>query len=301
MLSEIRPLHLDDLTSARSVLRACYQFDDADVVAGEILFGAGLHGRPIPLGAFRGRRLVGVAATSGPWIRILTVVPHEQKRGIGSSLLGHAENNILLRGHDVARTCDEPGNYLSPGIDSRNRDTIEWLQHRGYTVHTTNTNLLVDIKTNPKVSRSILELETAHCKRLGYSIQRLHSTTNPRSFLARIRNHFSPAWSLELQRALRCSPPAVHIALDKDHDVAAFSAHNGNNQGLHWYGPGGTLPAHRGRGLGKTLLIASLLDIAAKGNVFATIPWVGPHSFYEKAVGIAKRHSYVVLTKPLSR
>jgi hypothetical protein len=84
-------------------------------------------------------------------------------------------------------------------------------------------------------------------------------------------------------------------------ELAAFAAHDGNNSGLGWFGPAGTLDPHRRRGLGEALLVACLVDVAATGLAQCTVAWVGPRDFYERAAGIAGERRFVVLGKDLAR
>jgi hypothetical protein len=104
-----------------------------------------------------------------------------------------------------------------------------------------------------------------------------------------------------VDRALGGDSPAVHLALDADGAIAAFAAHDGNNRGLGWFGPAGTLMPHRGKGLGEALLVACLVDLAGEGRQSCTVAWIGPRDFYQRAAGIAREDRFVVLGKELDR
>ena len=54
---------------------------------------------------------------------------------------------------------------------------------------------------------------------------------------------------------------------------------------LGYFGPIGVLEALRGKGVGKALMFACLLEMKLKGYGCAIIGWVGPQEFYEKTVG----------------
>ena len=84
----------------------------------------------------------------------------------------------------------------------------------------------------------------------------------------------------------------------KDGAYAGFAAHDGNNRGLGWFGPTGTWPAHRGKGLGEAVLLACLVDVAAE-HARCEIAWIGPRPFYEKAAGIVDERHFVVLQRTL--
>ena len=77
---------------------------------------------------------------------------------------------------------------------------------------------------------------------------------------------------------------------------AAFAAIDGNNTGLGWFGPAGTWPAHRGKGLGEHLLLRCLVDAADDHDV-CEVAWIGPRAFYERVAGTAGGRRFVVLTK----
>ena len=74
--------------------------------------------------------------------------------------------------------------------------------------------------------------------------------------------------------------------------AVAFTAHDGNNRGLGWFGPMGTLPAHRGRGLGEALVLRCLADVRTRpeGRVIA---WVG-RSFYARTCGAVPERRFIV-------
>ena len=72
-----------------------------------------------------------------------------------------------------------------------------------------------------------------------------------------------------------------------------------NYRGLGWFGPTGTWPAHRGRGLGEALLLACLVDVAAAHEI-CEIAWVGPRAFYERTVGVADVRRFVTMSKELT-
>src|SRR6185436_7328338 len=116
-------------------------------VAGENLFESGPASVPLPFAASSERNeLVGVAAVAGRWLRVLAVVPGARGRGAGSALLRACEDAARGAGETRLRTLDEPGNYLAPGIDTRNTHAIAWLERRGYQrAGEPRTNVLVPV------------------------------------------------------------------------------------------------------------------------------------------------------------
>lgn len=275
-MTTIAHLGPDALHEARAVLRAACAFDRAAEVAGEKLWGMSPAGPAVTWGARDDHgALVGVAAATGDRLRVLAVVPEARRRGIGGALLDAT---------GATRTLDLPGNYLAPGIDVRNADTIGWLERRGWTQHGLNTNLLIQVRDNPRVRIAP--------PRDDYEIFRA-GPEDARSLIPAIATEFGGAWPFEVERAL--AGGGVHVARLGE-AWAGFAAHDGNNAGLGWFGPAGTWPAHRGKKLGEALLLACLVDVAVHHEV-CEVAWIGPRDFYDRVAGIAGERTFVVMKK----
>jgi GNAT superfamily N-acetyltransferase len=293
---EVAPLSHANLDEARVLLERATPYDLASQVAEEKLFGGAPAGPARALGVRLDGDLAGIAVTSSQWLRLFVIGPEHLGHGVGSALLDAAESDFRERGVDQVRTMDQPGNYLAPGIDARNRPTIDWFARRGYERVRENHSLLVDVADNPRVTpERAAELARA-CETAGYTIRRA-SRDDRGALRAMVAAAFSSGWSFEVNLALSSTPEGVHIAVDPDGAIAAFAAHDGNNRGLGWFGPAGTLPAHRGKGLGGALLLACLEDVRAAGHDQCVISWIGPRDFYESTVGVAGEREYVVMSK----
>ncbi|RMH43296.1 MAG: GNAT family N-acetyltransferase [Deltaproteobacteria bacterium] len=298
MSIEVAPLSHDHLDEAVALLEASTPFDLAARVAEEKLFGGAPAGPARAFGARRAGDLAGIVVTSGRWLRLFVVAPRHLGHGIGRALLDAAEADLRARGEARARTMDQPGNYLAPGIDERNAPTIEWFRRRGYAPVRRNTSLEIDLRDNPNVSaaraRALAEAAAAR----GYQVRR--ASRADRAALRRtVAGAFSEGWAFEVDLALSTTPEGVHVAVAPDGTIAAFAAHDGNNRGLGWFGPAGTLPEHRGRGLGSALLVACLEDVRAAGHRTCVVSWIGPRAFYDRVAGVAGERHYVVLEKAL--
>jgi mycothiol synthase len=294
----VAPLQRSRLADAELVLADACAFDRATEVADEKLFGPGPASAPQPFGAWAGNDLIGVAAVSARWLRVLAVVPRARKCGAGSALLAACEAAARAEGMTKLSALDQPGNYLAPGIDDRNSDAIAWLEKRGWQrAGDPRTNILIDVRGNPRVSAErwaeLLERAGAN----GYQIRRAHPDERE-ALCAAIATEFGGAWPFEIERALAYEPAGVHVAL-QDGAYCAFAAHDGNNRGLGWFGPTGTWPAHRGKGLGEALLMACLVDVAAERSQ-CEVAWIGPRAFYDKVAGIASERRFVAMTKDLT-
>ncbi|HEV7554391.1 MAG TPA: GNAT family N-acetyltransferase [Kofleriaceae bacterium] len=287
-------LDRSSLADARRVLGAACAFDRADVVADEKLFGDGPNGPPRAFGAWLGGELVGVASVAADRIRVLAVVPEARGRGIGSALLATCEQAAREAGRTRLRTLDQPGNYLAPGIDEANIDTIAWLERRGWARSgEPRLNVLIEVRGNPRVTAE--RAADAAGRAAGYEVRRAHPDET--ALLDAVAAEFGGAWPFELARSLGHSPVGVHVAT-RDGAYSAFAAHDGNNRGLGWFGPTGTWPAHRGRGLGEALLLACLVDVATEHDR-CEVAWIGPRPFYDKVAGVAADRRFILLAHDL--
>ncbi len=296
---ELRELDRADLGEASALLAAACPHDAAAAVAEEKLFGT------VPgsdssdtLGAFVRDHLVGLVATAGQWLRLLAVHPEVRGRGIGTALLAAGESAATRAKAARLRTLDQPGNYLSPGIDDRAADDIAWLERRGYRRVGENTNLIVDVAANPRITEErVLE----HVRRLtsdGYTIRRARQSD--RADVCAFAADFAPAWAFEVASAIGHEPSGVWIAVAQGEGrLAAFAAHDGNNRGLGWFGPAATALPHRRMGIGEALFLACLHDVAVAGHQVCEIAWIGPRKFYERIAGITGERRFVVLAKEL--
>lgn len=307
----LRPLTVADLEPAAALLTAALPWDQVAVVAAEKLFGGNGRRSGRSLGIFsRAEELLGVLAYAGRFIKLLAVRPDAQRRGIGTALLLAARAALAEAAAGASpprlRIGDHPGNYLSPGVDERYTAAHAFFRARGLQEISRCLNLRAPVLGNPLCSDERLEALRAAAAGAGYTLRRAQAADAP-ALLAMIEAQFAPVWAYEVRRALgpelggeaAAHTPAlpegatVHLALAAGAEPVAFAAHDGNNRGLGWFGPMGTLPAHRGRGLGEALVLACLADVRQRteGGVIA---WVGPESFYARTCGAVPDRRFIV-------
>ena len=266
----------DALEPARALLTAALPHDRIDVVAAEKLFGDNGARTGAAFGAWEGTTLVGVLATAGRWIKLLAVDERRRRRGIGSALLA-------LAGDGKLRVMDHPGNYLSPGLDGRYHDARAFFAARGF------RELGVVENIRAPLAEPLRRIDVT-----GYDLRRVE-TTERAALLGWIAEKFAPVWAVEVGRALDGPRRAVHAAWHEGAPVA-FAAADGNNQGLGWFGPAGTDPAHRGKKLGEALLVRCLEDVRGLPEA-GVIAWIGPKDFYRKTVGAVDDRRFVTLER----
>jgi len=97
-----------------------------------------------------------------------------------------------------------------------------------------------------------------------------------------VKSNFFESWASEASSALANRPVTCFVAIQEG-SLIGFGAYDAT--ALGYFGPTGVLEASRGRGAGKALLLACLLDMKLKGYGYAIIGMVGPTEFYQKAVG----------------
>ncbi len=97
-----------------------------------------------------------------------------------------------------------------------------------------------------------------------------------------IRTHFSVGWAEEMAVTFARQPITNFIAIE-DKKVIGFAAFESTRKAF--FGPTGVDHAHRGRGIGRALLIESLWGLSDLGYAYGIIGAAGPVEFYKKAVG----------------
>ncbi len=97
-----------------------------------------------------------------------------------------------------------------------------------------------------------------------------------------IEREFSVAWADEISVGFANKPVSVYLAIAEE-EIVGFAAYECTRRSF--FGPTGIAEGMRGRGIGKTLLLASLWGLREMGYVYGIIGRAGPVEFYEKTVG----------------
>ena len=208
---------------------------------------------------------LGVQRPKMAYVKLLAVAPEARGYGLGTQLLEAME--ARLKG--PVRICESNPNYLVPGLDVRYTPALLFFEKHGY--------------------RKIGETFNLHCDLRGRDFT--GSPTGIRRATAKdapavevfLTEHF-PGWRYEVAQTFLNDPISLHLAVD-GRQILGFSAYDSNNRGTGWFGPMGTAPEARGRGLGARLLHLCLYDLQQQGRQACTIPWVGPYGFYSRHCG----------------
>ena len=97
-----------------------------------------------------------------------------------------------------------------------------------------------------------------------------------------IEENFSVAWADEISVGLANNPVTVFIAT-REGRVIGFAGYECTRKAF--FGPTGVDERERGRGIGRSLLIAALYGLRELGYVYGIIGAAGPVEFYQEAVG----------------
>jgi len=97
-----------------------------------------------------------------------------------------------------------------------------------------------------------------------------------------VRETFGVGWADEISVGFANKPVSVYIATSEGR-VVGFGAYECTRKAF--FGPTGVAAEHRGRGLGRALLIACMWGLHELGYVYGIIGGAGPTEFYARCVG----------------
>lgn len=93
---------------------------------------------------------------------------------------------------------------------------------------------------------------------------------------------FGEAWGDEFTCSFKSIPVTSFIAVRND-AIVGFATYEATSRGF--FGPTGVLESERGKGIGKELLVRSMIGLRELGYAYAVIGGAGPTDFYEKTLG----------------
>lgn len=207
------------------------------------------------------------------YIKLMAVDRSYRRKGVASSLFQQLETQFQKDNVGVIRMYDAPLNYFMPGVDPRYTEAVCFAMRMGFQRFGDSINMTVDL------SRSNWDTEAEEKSLASGGIE---ITRPSQDELEEVLDFVKGDWLLwenEVRMAFADNPHSIYVAR-LDGNIKAFSAHNANNKGTGWFGPMGTHPDLRSKGIGTILLKRCLKDMKAMGHTKAIIPWVGPIAFY---------------------
>ena len=212
------------------------------------------------------------------YVKLMAVQESHRRKGIARSMYELLEKELRSRKVDVMRLGDVPMNYFMPGIDPRYTPALCFAMRMGFNRFMDTSNLTVNLSF-----REWMDDEKIKALQLD-NIEVSRAAIEDKDELMNFVAEEWKLWQFELEMAYKWNLIAIHIA-KLNGKIKAFSAHSANNKGLPWFGPMGTHPDLRGKGVGKVLLYRCLEDLKNIGFKTAIIPWVGPIDFYSHHAG----------------
>ena len=218
------------------------------------------------------------------WIKLFCVTPAQRRQGTGTLLFDRIESELVRAGVQRIQVMDAVPNYWLPGIDPFCTEAVAFLERRGYVKIDDTANLIADL--NQDLDTNSMEEEA----RTGGVVCRRARSGDLEEVIGMAGTEW-PMWQPEIEAAFKSSPITLHLAFI-DGRLSAFSAYSCNNISAGTFGPMGTLPRCRGKGVGGILLKRCLADLRAQGHGKAIIHWVGPIPFYMHYVNARVQHVF---------
>jgi len=296
----VKPLTIEHLDEILEYWREAHPLHPMDAgLLRERLFESGRSDPELILAARDdGGRLVGMVrgdypgglAADAAGVRWLGVAPDWAEKGVETTLLDALVERLTRRGACKIYMLASPPYYLRPGVDTRETGLIATLLRLGWEHERTVFNMTVELArwAMPGPDRIFGQ------DRSGYEVRRAMPTDEP-PLSDLILRHWTRNWLEECRLAFRHDPIKLFVATLGE-EIVGFVAHE-VNQCLGSYGPTGVAPFHRGTGLGRRLLWASLGELKRLGRPVCEIGWVGPVAFYHRACGATLGPVYWVLKK----
>ncbi len=219
-------------------------------------------------------------------IDLIAVHPDERRRGIGRALTARIEGALAgLGAADMVIAGNAPY-YAWPGIDVRYTAALCAATAFGFEQDQPAWNMTADLTGEP-APPEVIE---------GVTLRRAGPGDLPGLVEFALRT-FGSGWAGEITHSVGRDRAGCHLALDVKGEVLGFAAYGSSRPS--WFGPMGTVPPARGRGVGRALLLRCLADQRAAGYDRVQIGWVGPVPFYSGAAGARVERVFQLYRKSL--
>jgi len=212
------------------------------------------------------------------YVKMLAVSPSCRRQGLGTQLVKALENRLYQAGAGRICVAGSAPFYLEPGLDPRYTEAWVLFEKLGYRNMGHCFNLKVELAS--LLDGGVPGEDRGPASEITFRRAEPSDRTKVRQFLLA---HW-PTWQYEVELAFTNRPISLHLALANGR-LLGFSGYDCNHKGIGWFGPMGTVPDARGKGIGHHLLLACLADMKGQGKSQSTIPWVGPVGFYLQKVG----------------
>jgi GNAT superfamily N-acetyltransferase len=219
------------------------------------------------------------------YVTLIAVHPDHQRTGLGRQLVRGMEARLETAGVSEIWTGGSQPHYWWPGIDSRYQGARDLFLSESYSDGDNAVNMTVELSASVVAKTSVD----------GITTRRLIVGEFP-EFQSWMRARWDGVWDREIELCLRRVPVSCYVA-EQDGRYVGFAADDTNRVGS--FGPMGSIPEIRGRGVGATLLRLCLRDYLERGDSDCQISWAGPQAFYRDAVAARPGREFARLRKVL--
>ena len=206
------------------------------------------------------------------YVKVLAVHPGARRLGVGRALLEAAEKWAVAEGAVEMYLGGSAPFYLWPGVDVRALPMLCLAEAAGYQEMGAALNMSV-----PTTFRAAMPSGTEVVRVLEDEL-----AARTEAMIGSIW----PEWVAEARRAMEQGSCLVAVETATG-AVVGFACHSVNRAA--WFGPTGTDPAHRHRGIGLGLLGEVCKDLMVASYGDTEICWLGPLGFYSSAGGAVSR------------
>jgi mycothiol synthase len=224
-------------------------------------------------------------------VDLIAVDPAERRQGVGRALMARIEGALAGLGADDVVLAGNAPYYAWPGIDVRYTPAVCLAMALGFGQDQPAWNMTADLgglaPTGPDEERLAGE---------GVTVRRAVPGDVPDLTEFALVN-WGSGWAGEIGHSVGREGAGCWLALEADGTLLGFAAYGSSRPS--WFGPMGTTPAARGRGIGSVLLRRCLADQRAGGHETAQIGWVGPVPFYSSAIGARVERVFFLYRKQL--
>ncbi|MBP7935039.1 MAG: GNAT family N-acetyltransferase [Phycisphaerae bacterium] len=224
------------------------------------------------------------------WLKLLAVDPGYRGRGLAKAMIDELENRFRVRQAVELTTLGAPY-YFWPGVEVRRTPACCLFERLGFKEERYTVNMTVDLAGQTFDTAA----DERRLAREGFAFHRSDAASLP-AVNAFVGRHWRP-WCDETVLTLANDPVSMFHAL-RDGEVVAFAAYDAVMfRGT--FGPMGTDPSLRGKGIGDVLLKKCFRDMKDFSYPRAEIAWVGPVGFYAKRIGAVIHRVFRVYGKGL--
>jgi GNAT superfamily N-acetyltransferase len=230
--------------------------------------------------------------TGEGFIDLLVVDRAQQRRGVGRQLAAEMERQLAARGCQRIDLAAGSPNYAWPGVDVHYTAAVCFAEDAGYQRQGCEVNMDVDL------SGAALDTRAAENRLASEGIEvRRADAADDGQLQESLGSTWQADWIGEIGEALRSSEAGLHVAVRCGRYVG-FCCYGVNR--VHEVGPIGTDPEMRGLGIGGVLLKRCLAEQRDRGIVAAELVWVGPLSYFSRAVHATIGRVFWLYSKDLS-